>query len=92
MRVEEGGRWSVQYSFLDVARYFGVCKLGGSLTGEMDVSWVVVDRCKSASALGYRRGLCGTSPMRVTSIHDIKSRQTYVCLRMTSRDLNICIL
>jgi hypothetical protein len=52
----------------------------------MYVCWVVVVRCKSAGALGDRRGLCGSSLMRVTSKHDIKSRQTYVCLRMTSCD------
>ncbi len=34
---------------------------------------VVVVRCKSASALGDRWGLCGSSLMRVTSMHDIKS-------------------
>jgi hypothetical protein len=39
---------------------------------------VVVVRCKSASALGDRRGLCGSSLMRVTSMHAIKSRRTFV--------------
>jgi hypothetical protein len=48
---------------------------------------VVVVRCKSASALGDRRGLCGSSLMRVTRMHGINLRRTYVCLRMTSRDL-----
>jgi hypothetical protein len=59
-------------------RGFGVCKLGGSLAGEMNVNWMVVVRCKSASALGDRRGLCESSLMRVTSMHGIKSRRAYV--------------
>ena len=58
---------------------FGRCSmLGGSLAGKMNVRWVVVVRCKSASALGDRTGLCGSSLMRVTSMHDIKSKRTYV--------------
>ncbi len=76
---------------MDVAWCFGMCKLG-SLTGEVNVRGVVVVRCKSASALEDRRGLCGRCLMHVTSMHDIKSRQRYVCLRMTPRDLNTCIL
>ncbi len=37
MRIEGGGRLSVHDGFLDVAWCFGVCKLGGSLAGEMNV-------------------------------------------------------
>jgi hypothetical protein len=92
VRVEGGGRLNLHDGFLDVEWCFGVFKLGGSLAGEMNVRCVVLVRCKNASALGDRRGLCGSSLMHVTSMDDIKSRQAYVCLRMTSRDLNTCIL
>ena len=56
MNVEGGGRLSVYDGLLDVAWCFGVYKLGGSFAREMNVSWVVVVRCKSASALEGRRG------------------------------------
>ena len=42
----------VHDGFLDVA-WFCVCKLGGSLAGEMNVSWVLMVG-GSASALGDR--------------------------------------
>ena len=53
MDVEGCGRLSVHDGLLGVV-WFCVCKLGGSLTGEMNVSWVVVVG-ESASALGDRR-------------------------------------
>jgi hypothetical protein len=37
VRVEGGGRLSVHEGLLDIAWCFGVCKLGGSLAGEMNV-------------------------------------------------------
>jgi len=56
---------------LDVA-WFCMCKLGGSLAGEMNVSWVVVVRCK-CECVGRPKGLCGRFLIRVTSMHYIKS-------------------
>ena len=48
--------------------------------GEMTVRWVVVVVVgASASALGDRqKGLCGSSLIRVTSMHEIKSNRPYV--------------
>ncbi len=60
MHVEGCGRFGVHDVFLDVA-LFCVCKLGGSLAGEMNVRFVVVS------------DLCGSCLIRVTSMHDIKS-------------------
>ncbi len=40
MRVEGSGRLRVHDGVLDVAWSFGVCKLGGSLAGEMNVRLV----------------------------------------------------
>jgi hypothetical protein len=51
--VEGCGRLTIHAGLLGVA-WFCVCKLGGSLVGEMNVSWVVVVDA-SASALGDRR-------------------------------------
>jgi hypothetical protein len=45
-----------------------MCMLGGSLVGEMNVSFVVVVEC-----VGRQRGLCGSCLIRVTSVHYIKS-------------------
>jgi len=54
--VEGCGRLSVSDGLLDVAWFFCVCKLGGSLAGEMKASlMVVVVVGGSASALGDRR-------------------------------------
>ena len=53
MDVEGCGRVSVHDGLLDVA-WFCVCKLGGSLAGEMNVSFAVVVGA-SANALGDRR-------------------------------------
>ena len=52
MNVEGCGRLSVYDGLLDVA-WCCVCKLGGSLAGEMNVSFVVAVGA-SASALGDR--------------------------------------
>ncbi len=52
--------------------WFRVCKLDGSLAGEMSVSWVLMVG-GSASALGDRSVLCGSCLIRVTSMHDMKS-------------------
>ena len=46
-------RLGVHDGSLDVA-WFCVCKLGGSLAGEANVSFVVVNGA-SASSFGYRR-------------------------------------
>ena len=45
--------------------WFCMCMLGGSLVGEMNVSFVVVVECVG--------GLCGSCLIRVTSMHYIKS-------------------
>jgi hypothetical protein len=69
--VEGCGRLSVHDVLLDVA-WFCMCKLGGSLAGEMNVSWVVVVRCK-CECVGRQKGLCGSCLIRATSMHHIKS-------------------
>ena len=69
--VEGCGRWSVHDVLLNVA-WFCVCKLSGSLAGEMNVSWVVVVRCK-CECVGRQKGLCGSCLIRATKMHYIKS-------------------
>ncbi len=64
MDVEGCGRLSVHDGLLDVA-WFRVCKLGGSLAGEMNGSWVVV--------VGERASALGDIQVCVTSMHYIKS-------------------
>ncbi len=74
MDVEERGRFSVNDASLDVA-WFCACKLGGSLAGEMNVSFVA-----SASALGDRR-ICVEVVLFVSTACITPNRN--VCLRMT---------
>ena len=42
------------------------------LAGKMNVSWVVVVRCK-CECVGRQKGLCGSCVIRATSMHHIKS-------------------
>ncbi len=74
MDVEGCGRLSVLDDLLEIV-WFCVYKLGGSLAGEMNVSFVAVVGA-SASALdlcvGRQKGLCGSCRSCVTSMHYIK--------------------
>jgi hypothetical protein len=62
------GRLSVHDGLLNVA-WLCVCKLCDSLTGEMNIRFVVVVGA-SASALGDRR-VCVEVLIRVTNMHDM---------------------
>jgi hypothetical protein len=62
---------SVHDGLLDVA-WFCVCKLGGSLAEEMNVSFVVV-RWIKCECIGRQNGFCGNCLIRVASRHYIKS-------------------
>jgi hypothetical protein len=59
VRVEGCGRLSVHDGLLDVA-WFCVCKLvGWFVGGGVNVSWVVVVRCK-CECVGRPKDLCGS--------------------------------
>ncbi len=67
--VENCRRLSVHDGLLDVA-WFCMCKFGGSLAGELNVSFVVV-LGGSASYVGRQKGLFGSCLIQ------------FVCLRIT---------
>jgi hypothetical protein len=70
VEFEGCGRLSVHDGLLDVA-WFCVSKLSGSLAGD-ECKFCGGGWCK-CECVGRQKGLCGSSLIRVTSMHYVKS-------------------